>query len=100
MDDLNLIQLPIVFLLFFVLLFGIGFTLNMLLKTTYFPMYAYIFVAIPGAMYYLWDEKLSFYGNLAAFQIPDYVPAIGGLIGAWLSGKTIDVLRRRGYKMF
>lgn len=98
--DLNLIQLPIVFLLFFVLLFGIGFTLNMLLKTTYFPMYAYIFAAIPGAVYYLWDGKLGFIDNLAAFQIPDYIPAIGGLVGAWLSGKTIDVLRKRGYKMF
>jgi hypothetical protein len=98
--DLNLIQLPIVFLLFFVLLFGIGFILNMLLKTTYFPLYAYLVAALPFAIYWYWDSALSVGANLASFQVPDYLIAVGGLIGAWLSGKTIQVLRNRGYRMF
>jgi hypothetical protein len=98
--DLNLIQLPIVFLLFFVLLFGIGFILNMLLKTTYFPLYAYIVVALPLAVYWYWDGNVSVVHNLSAFQVPDYLTAVGGFVGAWLSGKTIHVLRTKGYRMF
>jgi hypothetical protein len=98
--DLNWIQLPIVFILFFVLLFGIGFILNMLLKTTYFPLYAYLVAAVPFAVYWYWDPNAGVAANLSAFQLPDYLIAIGGFIGAWLSGKTIDVLRNKGYRMF
>lgn len=98
--DLNLIQVPIVFILFFVLLFGIGFILNMLLKTTYFPLYAYLVAALPFAVYWYWDGSKSFSTNLSAFQGMDYLIAVAGLIGAWLSGKTIQTLRNRGYRMF
>ncbi|MEY4479330.1 MAG: hypothetical protein RLZZ267_8 [Bacillota bacterium] len=97
---MHVIQLTIVFLLFFVLLFGIGFILNMLLKTTYFPLYAYLLAALPFAIYWYWDSELSVSANLTSFQAADYLIAVSGLIGAWLSGKTIQTLRNNGYRMF
>lgn len=98
--EVELIQLPILFVLFFVLLFGIGFILNMLLKTTWFPIYLYLIVMLPLVVYWQWDAELSFADNLLGYQIADYITAIGGLVGAYLSGKTIHVLRVKGYKMF
>ncbi|UUZ84053.1 hypothetical protein LJK88_09990 [Paenibacillus sp. P26] len=37
---------------------------------------------------------------MAEYSIFDYVPAVGGLIGAILSGSTIKSLRDKGFKMF
>lgn len=95
-----MIQIAIATLLFFVLLFGIGFILNMLLKTTWFPIYLYVIVMVPFVVYWQWDGNLSFWGNVAAYTIVDYITAIGGLVGAVLSGMTIRYLRKSGYKMF
>lgn len=94
-----LLQLLIATTLFFVLLFGIGFILNMLLKTTWFPIYVYVFVMVPLVVYSQWETG-TLLDNLAAYSWVDYLTGIGGLAGAILSGKTIQVLRKNGYQMF
>jgi hypothetical protein len=94
-----LIQLVIVTVLMFVLFFGIGFILNMLMKTTWFPIYGYIVLVIGLLIYWAWGSG-SLAANLASYTYADYIPAIGGLIGAILSGTAIRTLRMKGFKMF
>lgn len=96
----QMLQMIIATSLIFVLLYGIGFILNMLLKTTWFPIYLYLIVIIPLVIYWQWDGSVGFLANLTGFMIVDYVTAVGGLIGAYLSGLTIKTLRDRGYQMF
>ncbi|WP_274652454.1 YuiB family protein [Paenibacillus humicola] len=95
-----MLQLIIATILFFVMMFGIGFILNMLLKTTWFPIYLYVIVLIPIFIWQTWDHSKTIIGNFTAFTIVDIVPAIGALIGAYISGSAIRALRRGGYKMF
>ncbi|MCR8645256.1 YuiB family protein [Paenibacillus sp. N1-5-1-14] len=92
-----MIQTFIVIVLMFVLFFGLGFILNMLIKTTWLPMYMFIALIIGLLIYQGWGD---FAGQMSKYGAPDYLAAIGGLAGAFLSGKTIDVLRIRGFKMF
>ncbi|BBH21649.1 hypothetical protein Back11_29940 [Paenibacillus baekrokdamisoli] len=99
-SDVDFLQLIIATVLFFVMMFGIGFILNMLLKTTWFPIYLFIIVLLPIFIWQTWDDKKSFAGNFGAFTFVDILPAIGALIGAYISGATIRALRRGGYKMF
>ncbi len=96
----QILQLLIVTVLVFVLLYGIGFILNMLLKTTWFPIYLYIIVIIPLVVYWQWNSGETLWSNLAGYAVVDYVTAIGGLGGAYLSGLSLKTLRDRGYKMF
>jgi uncharacterized membrane protein YphA (DoxX/SURF4 family) len=95
----GLLQLMIVTVLLFVLFFGLGFILNMLMKTTWFPIYGYIMLVIGLIVYWGWGTN-SLASNLSEYSFADYVPAIGGLIGAALSGWTIKSLREKGYQMF
>lgn len=95
-----MIQAAIATLLIFVLVFGIGFILNMLLKTTWFPLYAYLVLVVAMVIWFWQKDDLSFGATLAGFGIPDYAAMIGGLAGGWLSGYSIKLLRTRGYKMF
>ncbi len=94
-----MIQLLIVTVLMLVLFFGLGFILNMLLKTTWFPIYGYIILVIGLVLYWAWGSG-SLASNIAEYTFADYIPAIGGLIGAVLSGSAIKALRERGFKMF
>lgn len=95
-----MIQAAIATLLIFVLVFGIGFILNMLLKTTYFPLYAYLALVVAMIVWFWQKDDLSLGATIAGFGIPDYAAMVGGLVGAWLSGSTIKLLRTKGYKMF
>lgn len=99
-SDVNILQLIIATVLFFVMMFGIGFILNMLLKTTFFPIYLFVIVLVPVFIWQTWDDSKSFSGNFTSFTFVDILPAIGALIGAYVSGATIRLLRRGGYKMF
>ncbi|WP_426451746.1 YuiB family protein [Paenibacillus sp. S-38] len=94
-----MLQLIIVTVLLFVLFFGLGFILNMLMKTTWFPIYGYIALVIGLVLYWGWGTG-SLASNITEYSFVDYVPAVGGLIGAILSGSTIKYLRTNGYKMF
>lgn len=85
---MNIAQFIIAIPLFLVLFFGIGFILNMALKTTWFPTYASI-VFFAGTWIYL--------GKL---KIIDIVILSAGIIGAIISSLTINLLRKRGYRMF
>jgi len=87
-------------LLIFVLFFGIGFILNMLVKTTWLPAVLYVAVVIPIGIWYAWKPELSVGRNFAAFFLIWFFPLIGGAVGAVGSGWAIRELRRRGYRMF
>ncbi|MCY9591405.1 hypothetical protein PC41400_25465 [Paenibacillus chitinolyticus] len=87
-----MIQLVIVIVLMFVLFFGLGFILNMLMKTTWFPVYAFVALIIGLSFYY--SDKMT------SITVVDIAPVIGGLIGAVVSGTTIRTLRIKGFKMF
>ncbi|SFE54092.1 Putative membrane protein [Paenibacillus algorifonticola] len=95
-----MLQLIIATVLFLVMMFGIGFILNMLLKTTWFPIYMFIIVLVPFYVWSTWDKTLSTSENFTSFTFIDLVPVFGALIGAYLSGWTIQALRKGGYKMF
>lgn len=96
---IEIAQLIIVTVLLFVLFFGLGFIFNMLLKTTWFPIYGYIALVIALVVYWAWGTG-SLLQNVAEYTFADYIPAIGGLAGAVLSGFAIRKLRILGYKMF
>jgi hypothetical protein len=97
-----MIQLIIATVLLFVLFFGIGFILNMLMKTTWFPVYGYIILAIGLLIYWSRGTESSggWLAGLAGYSWADYTTAVGGLIGAILSGFAIRTLRDKGFKMF
>ncbi|MDD9271321.1 YuiB family protein [Paenibacillus sp. GCM10023248] len=94
-----MLQMIIATVLMMVLFFGIGFILNMLMKTTWFPLYAFI-VLIIGVVIYGSTSSSSFLSSGESFTIVDIIPAIGGLVGAVLSGSAIKALRIKGFKMF
>ena len=93
------LQMVIATVLMMVLFFGIGFILNMLMKTTWFPLYAFIALVI-GIIIYGYMGESSFMSSDESFTWVDVIPAIGGLVGAILSGSAIKALRIRGFKMF
>ncbi|MEC0228779.1 YuiB family protein [Paenibacillus alba] len=96
-----MLQMVIATVLMMVLFFGIGFILNMLMKTTWFPLYAFIALVIGVVIYgSIGSGSASFLSSGENFTIVDIVPAIGGLAGAILSGSAIKALRIRGFKMF
>lgn len=92
-----LIQVAIATVLILILTFGIGFILNMLIKTTWFPIYMYVIVVIIYVIYQGWGDIP---GQLAKYYVADIIPAVGGLIGSYLGGAAISKLRKGGYKMF
>jgi hypothetical protein len=95
-------------LLFFVLFFGIGFLLNMLLRATWIMAIAYPIVCIlivdevrffeyftnPQSSFSLLNEKI------ALLAVADIIILISGLVGAICSGIVIKTLRAKGYQMF
>lgn len=93
-----MLQLIIATTLIFVLIFGIGFILNMMLKTTWLPIYAYVLLIIV-LVYLNWDSG-TLLDNIGSYTIIDYIPAAGGLAGAVLSGIAIKTMRAKGYRMY
>lgn len=87
--SMNIIQLIISIPLFTLLAFGIGFILNMMLRTTWLPVFLTLGVIV---------------GSLLYMQIiPSLVDAViltFGLVGSILSGWVIRYLRQKGYRMF
>lgn len=97
---MQFIPVLVLMVLFFVMMFGIGFILNMLMKTTWFPSYLFIIVILPVVVYSLWDHTASLMSHLGSFHIVDYMTGVAGLAGALISGWAIRKLRLGGYKMF
>lgn len=98
---IEIIQIIIATVLFFVMMFGIGFILNMLLKTTWFPIILFFIVLIGLAIWSPWDDSQKpTLANFGTYTLVYYIPITGALIGAYVSGWTIRALRKGGYKMF
>lgn len=95
---IQLLQLFVLVVLAFCMFFGLGFIINMLMKTTWFPIAGYV-VFVVVVIYMSWGPK-SFMENVAEYPISDYLPLISGLLGAVASGYVIKLLRMKGYKMF
>lgn len=85
---MHIVQLFISIPLFLFLAFGIGFILNMLIKTTWLPLIVYLMLII-----YLFIR-------MGALLPVDYIILASGLAGAALSGVVIRILRAKGYRMF
>lgn len=85
---ISLPQFVISIVLFFVLLFGISFILNMILKTTWLPLVLYLCIVV----YLLIDLKSPHFADITILG--------AGLVGAGGSGWTIQTLRTKGYRMF
>ena len=105
---MNIVQLFISVLLYFVLFYGISFILNMILKMTWIMAYVYPvivlwiigrvslfdYIASPGESFgILWE-------NIIGISIYDVVILGSGFIGIILAGMTIRYLRKAGYQMF
>jgi ABC-type transport system involved in multi-copper enzyme maturation permease subunit len=94
---LNIFQFFVVILLSVVLTFGIGFILNMLLKTTWLPIFIFLGLILYVVFFY---QSGSLVEAEASYGLPEYSSAVAGLAGAYLSGVAISQLRKRGYRMF
>ncbi|OUM97485.1 MAG: hypothetical protein A9Z00_09375 [Thermobacillus sp. ZCTH02-B1] len=95
-----MLQLLVLVPLFFVLFFGIGFILNMLVKTTWMPVWLFVLIVIPFEVLRTWDRSESFAAHLTGYAWTDITVGLAGLVGAYASGWAIRKLRRSGYKMF
>lgn len=94
-------QIVFATMLFMVITFGIGFIVNMLIKTTWFPTYFFIVLIVVLAFWAPWngnDEKLV--DVITQYTFIDFIPVIGAIAGAIISGYAIRALRKGGYKMF
>ncbi|WP_428839320.1 YuiB family protein [Bacillus massilinigeriensis] len=95
-------------LLFFVLFFGIGFLLNMLLRMSWvmaviYPIVTIFIIDKVRFVEYFTDSRNAFgelgqkFSNLA----PADILILGsGFAGALVAGFTIKQLRKKGYQMF
>lgn len=106
---MGVLQFGISILLFLILFFGIGFLLNMLLKTTWlpglilYPIVVFLIVSDVSFSHYFTEpiQSLIRLGErFSGLLLVDYVVLSSGLVGAILSGITIRILRTRGYRMF
>lgn len=101
-------QLLISMLLFLILFFGIGFILNMLLRSTWvmaivYPIIVIFIVDKVRFIDYFRDTKASFQSlitQLTSLGMADIVILSMGFIGSVIAGVAIRMLRNRGYRMF
>ncbi|GAK05296.1 hypothetical protein JCM19037_3781 [Geomicrobium sp. JCM 19037] len=104
----SLPQLIISMMLFLILFFGIGFLLNMVLRSTWMMAVIYPVIVIwivNSATFteYFTAPIQSFSAipaEFAALRIADIVILLSGFIGAIIAGVAIRMLRVRGYQMF
>lgn len=85
---ISLVQLIISIPLLFVFFFGIAFILNMILKTTWLPIYLFLALIVYFAF------------QIDAVHVADITWLIASLVGVVGSGLTIRFLRAKGYRMF
>ncbi|BAB07124.1 YuiB family protein [Halalkalibacterium halodurans] len=105
---MSLPQLLISMLLFLILFFGIGFLLNMVLRSTwimavFYPLIVIFIVDHVPFYQYFTSPATSFsrlWDDLMALQLVDHLILTSGFIGAIISGIVIRMLRVRGYQMF
>ncbi|SFA43132.1 Putative membrane protein [Anoxybacillus pushchinoensis] len=106
--EMSIPVLLISILLFFVLFFGIGFLLNMILRTTWTmailsPFVLLFWIDQISLIDYVTNPSESFahvkerIGSLAS---ADLIILSSGIVGAIVSGVVIQTLRKKGYRMF
>lgn len=106
--QMTIFVLPISMLLFFVLFFGIGFILNMLLRMSWimaiiYPIVAILIIDKVRFIEYFQNAKKSFSSlgsELSQLATADVLILSSGLAGAIVAGITIKILRNKGYQMF
>ncbi len=95
---MNLVQVVVLMMLSMVLFFGIGFILNMLLKTTWLPLAGFFLLLVGIAIARGgWAGTLEY---VSEWTWVDYIPVISGLAGVVLSSWAIRMLRMKGFRMF
>ncbi|WP_209125593.1 YuiB family protein [Alkalihalobacillus sp. BA299] len=95
-------------LLFLILFFGIGFLLNMILRSTWvmaiiYPIVVILIVDNVEFWDYFTAPIVSFQAlgaDLISLKPADFIILASGLLGAILSGIIIKLLRAKGYRMF
>lgn len=105
---MQLPQLIISMLLFIILFFGIGFLLNMLLRSTWIMAVIYplvvVFIVDKVRFYeYFTSPKTAFsdlISRLLGLQVADILILTSGFVGTIIAGIAIRVLRSKGYQMF
>lgn len=95
----NVLQLIIVALLAFVLMFGLSFILNMLLKTTWVPVALYTLVIL-GLLVYFGQGITQAWESVGEYGMVDWLAIACGFVGTCGGGWTIQMLRKNGYRMF
>ncbi|GIN62061.1 putative membrane protein YuiB [Robertmurraya siralis] len=106
--QITIVTLPISMLLFFVLFFGIGFILNMLLRMTWimavvYPVITIFIVDDVRFIEYFTNSKTAFSELMTGFAnlaLSDLLILGSGLAGAIVAGIVIRILRKKGYQMF
>lgn len=101
-------QFLISILLFMVLFFGIGFILNMLLKTSWVMAILYPFVVImivdnESTLKYITQPGEAVHNAIqrtVSLAPSDITILSMGFVGAIISGVVIKMLRQNGYQMF
>ncbi|MFC5629379.1 YuiB family protein [Aliibacillus thermotolerans] len=104
----SLPQLIISMMLFLLLFFGIGFLINMVLRSTWLMAIVYpvivIFIIDDVEMFdYIFSPASSFQAlgeSFMALKMVDILILSSGMIGAIVAGIVIKMLRVRGYQMF
>ncbi|MFE8702363.1 YuiB family protein [Cytobacillus sp. FJAT-54145] len=105
---MSIVVLPISMLLFFVLFFGIGFILNMLLRMSWimaiiYPVVTILIVDKVSFVEYFTNSKAAFSdlgSRLMNLGSADIFILSSGLAGAIVAGIVIKLLRKKGYRMF
>ncbi|CAD2080034.1 hypothetical protein JEODO184_01827 [Jeotgalicoccus meleagridis] len=105
---MNLIQLFISVLLYFVLFYGISFILNMILKMTWimavvYPVIVLWIIGRVSLFDYIFSPGEAFttlWENIIGISFYDIIILGSGLLGIILAGLTIRFLRKSGYQMF
>lgn len=104
----SLPQLIISILLFAVVFFGIGFIVNMLLKTTWliaclYPIVIILIVDHVSFSDYFTHTSRAFIQletNLTHLKTADIIVLTMGFVGTLIASMTIKTLRKHGYTMF
>ncbi|MFD1020512.1 YuiB family protein [Thalassobacillus hwangdonensis] len=105
---MDIVQLVIGMILFFVLFFGIAFLLNMLLRSTWFMAFVYPVVVLlivddfPFSHYFT-QPGTSFpavFEMILNLKLVDILILSSGFAGTIVSGIVIRLLRKSGYQMF
>ncbi|WP_254434128.1 YuiB family protein [Halobacillus sp. Marseille-Q1614] len=105
---MNIVQFIVSMLLFFVLFFGIGFLLNMILRSSWIMAFVYplvVLLIVDNFKFsrYFTETGQAFsevFGQLTRLQVVDIAILSSGFAGTIVAGLVIKWLRKNGYQMF